>query len=83
MNDVERLHQYLGKASFASSVDRFSALECLAEIERENQLLLSKLGATAVCGCCHGFGWVVRDPDIGTDQECFVCEGSGVVHNAE
>jgi hypothetical protein len=29
------------------------------------------------CGCCNGSGWVVRDPDIGTDQECFVCEGTG------
>ena len=35
------------------------------------------------CGHCHGTGWMVRDPDIGTDQECFVCEGSGTVHNAE
>ena len=47
-----------------------------------NKVWVSKLGATAVCGCCHGSGWVVRDSDIGTDQECFVCEGSGVVHNA-
>ena len=29
------------------------------------------------CGCCNGTGWVVRDPDIGTDQECFCCNGSG------
>ena len=29
------------------------------------------------CGACNGSGWVVRDPDIGTDQECFVCDGSG------
>ena len=35
------------------------------------------------CGHCCGTGRMVRDPDIGTDQECFVCEGSGVVHNAE
>lgn len=35
------------------------------------------------CGHCHGSGRMVRDPDIGTDQECFVCDGSGVVHNAE
>jgi len=30
------------------------------------------------CGACNGSGYMVRDPDIGTDQECFVCEGSGV-----
>jgi hypothetical protein len=29
------------------------------------------------CGCCNGIGWVVRDADIGTDQECFCCNGSG------
>ena len=30
------------------------------------------------CNSCKGSGWVVRDPDIGTDQECFVCQGSGM-----
>ena len=30
------------------------------------------------CGACHGSGWVVRDADIGTDQECFSCGGSDV-----
>ena len=34
------------------------------------------------CGCCHGTGWVTRDPDIGTDQECFVCDGAGTVEPA-
>ncbi len=29
------------------------------------------------CAHCNGSGRMVRDPDIGTDQECFVCEGSG------
>jgi hypothetical protein len=31
------------------------------------------------CGVCGGSGWVVRDPDIGTDQECFGCHGERVV----
>jgi len=31
------------------------------------------------CGACAGTGRMVRDPDIGTDQECFVCDGSGKV----
>ena len=34
------------------------------------------------CGRCNGSGWVVRDPDIGTDQECCVCEGRGVIEGA-
>lgn len=25
------------------------------------------------CGACGGSGWVTRDPDIGTDQECPAC----------
>ena len=29
------------------------------------------------CGACGGSGWVVRDPDIGTDQECGSCDGEG------
>jgi DnaJ-class molecular chaperone len=33
--------------------------------------------AKLVCGSCGGSGWVPRDPDIGTDQECFVCDGTG------
>lgn len=31
------------------------------------------------CRCCNGSGRVVRDLDIGTDQECFVCEGTGMI----
>jgi len=31
------------------------------------------------CGACCGSGRVVRDPDIGTDQECWVCDGQGTV----
>jgi hypothetical protein len=30
------------------------------------------------CGGCGGTGHMVRDPDIGTDQECFACDGSGI-----
>jgi DnaJ-class molecular chaperone len=83
MTNIERLKQYLGKASFGSASDRYSALECVAEIERE---LAAKVGAGETeeepCGHCCGTGRMVRDPDIGTDQECFVCEGSGTVPNA-
>jgi hypothetical protein len=31
------------------------------------------------CNACQGSGWVTRDPDIGTDQECCVCDGTGTV----
>lgn len=45
--------------------------------------VLAKWGTPAgavevvACGNCGGSGRMVRDPDIGTDQECFVCDGSG------
>lgn len=29
------------------------------------------------CGICDGTGRTVRDPDIGTDQECCGCNGTG------
>lgn len=35
------------------------------------------VAAPEECGACHGSGWVVRDADIGTEQECFSCDGSG------
>lgn len=46
---------------------------------------LEKLSATpqiastsaSACGACQGSGWVSRDADIGTEQECFSCGGSG------
>lgn len=31
------------------------------------------------CGMCNGSGWIPRDPDIGTDQECPSCKGYGEV----
>ena len=34
----------------------------------------------SMCGCCDGSGRIVRDPDIGTDQECFVCDGTGYIN---
>jgi DnaJ-class molecular chaperone len=35
------------------------------------------------CSYCNGTGWVVRDPDIGPDQECFVCDGTREVEADE
>ena len=71
--EVRQLREYLRKASFASNSDRFSALECLAEIEKA-------LGIPNICPTCKGSGWMMRDPDIGTDQECFICDGTGIVN---
>ena len=34
------------------------------------------------CQTCSGTGWVTRDPDIGTDRECSVCDGKGRVSEA-
>lgn len=33
MTNIERLRQYLMKASFSSAGDKFSAMECLSEID--------------------------------------------------
>ena len=68
---VRRLEQYLRKASFSSESDRFSALECFAG-------LIRALPDPKTCPKCGGSGWVIRDPDIGTDRECPVCQGSGL-----
>ena len=35
------------------------------------------------CPHCLGSGRMVRDPDIGTDQECFVCDGTGYVDDEQ
>lgn len=37
----------------------------------------------ATCKCCNGTGWVIRDADIGTDTECFVCDGKGLIAQPE
>ena len=57
-------HSDDGYAELRSKV-RQLAKEALAQPEQEP------------CGGCGGSGWVPRDPDIGTDQECFDCNGSG------
>ena len=55
----------------------------LSEFRTIARAVLAKWGTPAwegevvACGNCGGTGWMARDPDIGTDQECFVCDGSG------
>ena len=62
------------------------ALEALKQIDEAMPFPVAKLAQKVIkealaqpepCGGCKGSGWVTRDPDIGTDQECFVCGGSG------
>jgi hypothetical protein len=36
------------------------------------------MDAPPSCGVCNGSGFVVRDPDIGTDKECWACDGTGL-----
>lgn len=51
-----------------------------ASLEAANKLATDALlNGNCDCGHCCGTGRMVRDPDIGTDQECFVCDGSGRV----
>lgn len=38
------------------------------------QMANEKTPGTVECHCCKGTGRMVRDPDIGTDQECFCLE---------
>jgi len=63
------------------------ALEALEEgVDGQTSILMDKAitaikqarSAPVWCGHCNGSGRMVRDPDIGTDQECFVCDGAGV-----
>lgn len=46
-------------------------------VYKAEKLLASSSAASEPCGNCNGTGRMVRDPDIGTDQECFACDGSG------
>ena len=45
--------------------------------KQEQRSVSEQLGEPVACIHRNGSGQMVRDPDIGTDQECFVCEGSG------
>jgi len=43
MNHIERLKQYLSKATFDSVSDRHSAMDCIAEIERSRRTLIESI----------------------------------------
>jgi hypothetical protein len=43
MSNINRLHQYLTKASFSSASDKHSALDCLADLEQANNVMMEAL----------------------------------------
>jgi hypothetical protein len=43
MSNINRLLQHLTKASFSSDSDKHSALDCLAELEQTNNVMLEAL----------------------------------------
>lgn len=47
MSYIERLRQYIGKASFGSEADRYSALECVAAIEQQKKSLIENVEIAA------------------------------------
>ena len=71
MTNTERLRQYLTKASFSSEGDRFSALECLREIEAGNSAEYWPVTADDVRGfvgsdfCSMRYGREDQTPDDG------------------
>jgi hypothetical protein len=78
MNDIEvvaRTHVMAAESLDHETFDKWVAVR--------DQLYKTRRSLNGIreCGYCDGTGRMVRDPDIGTDQECFVCEGSGMVHN--
>jgi hypothetical protein len=69
--ELRRLHEENQKLRAQQVLDR--------KAENARELGLDYEPEQEPCGGCGGSGWVPRDPDIGTDQECFVCGGSGVI----
>jgi hypothetical protein len=58
-------------------IEDFGSKEQLNTQHKAIAAIYEALAQPEPCGGCKGSGWVTRDPDIGTDQECFVCGGSG------
>jgi len=77
--ELRRLHNEIlvyhdDRLKLSNEVDRLrAALGLIASLERK------PADEPVACGHCNGSGRMVRYPDIGTDQECFVCDGSGVI----
>ena len=79
---IEMLEKVVDHVVFCNGHDqRFSSTSCGVNILKEAGELVEKakknVSTQEQCNACLGTGRMVRDPDIGTDQECFVCDGSG------
>ena len=62
---------------FAVRHDHVAMQDARQAITALREALAEQSAQQEPCGGCYGSGWITRDPDIGTDQECFVCGGSG------
>lgn len=72
---LDALEQYekAGLSTFKTIDAIVSLRETLAHAPTEREQSAQQ------CNHCNGSGRMVRDTDIGTDQECFVCEGVGFI----
>jgi len=61
------------------AIVRAAAAVCPREPHNASERVIQREEA---CTTCNGSGWVTRDPDIGTDRECSVCDGKGRVSDA-
>ena len=73
MSNIDRLRQYLSKASFSSASDRFSALACLAELERDqvSHVVITNTGGQhqakglpSVEDAIHWQSWLITETGI-------------------
>jgi glutaredoxin 3 len=53
-------------------LEDLKAFEAL--VRADERALAAPVQEPVACGACNGSGWIVRDPDIGTDQKCFDCD---------
>lgn len=80
-DDAER-YRFITDDHADSDVRRAVSAVCDAIVIRgkgATDAAIDALRGEVKCGLCDGTGRMVRDADIGTDQECFVCGGSGEV----
>lgn len=81
---VERLNQLIAAPRQPGEVG--TGVRCThcggAKIE-ESPMTTGACECKMPCPRCNGSGWIIRDPDIGTDQECPVCDGAGLVASAQ
>jgi len=82
---LERMHLWADSQADAQSKGGHATFD-LMQLREERDAMIPAIAAGQqaleqtqgeACGNCSGSGRMVRDPDIGTDQECFVCNGSG------